>query len=181
MNALTTSLRNLFLMTVLLGGIYPALVTVIGKVLFPIRSGGSLVTSGERVIGSELIAQKFTSPGYFEGRPSAIDFNAASSGASQKSATSGDLRKSFENRLGKAGAGAPADLLWTSGSGLDPHISPEAAKFQALRVARARNLSPAEVMKLIDFATEERFLGFMGQPRVNVLNLNRLLDKKTTR
>lgn len=171
MNAFTISLKTLLLMTILLGGIYPAIVTITGKILFPIRSGGSLVTSGERVIGSELIAQEFTRDDYFHGRPG---------GTSQKSATSADLKRSYEERKAKL-PDAPADLLWASGSGIDPHISPESARLEAPRVARARKLPESEVLALIPLATEDRSLGFMGQLRVNVLNLNRLLDKKTSR
>lgn len=181
MHILLISLRNLFLMTLLLGGLYPLAVTALGKFLFPIRSAGSLIQSGERVIGSELIAQKFTGLNYFHPRPSAIDYGAQSSGASQKSATSADLKKVYEERRAALGPEAPADLLWASGSGLDPHISPEAATYQVSRVAQARGLSQKELAGIIKLSTEKPFLGFMGQPRVNVLNLNRLLDKKTER
>lgn len=172
MNAFTVSIRTLFLMTILLGGIYPLTITMLGKAFFPTKAGGSLITSGERILGSELIFQEFSKPDYFEGRPS---------GPSQKSSTSRELKASYQERSLKYGESAPADLLWASGSGLDPHISPEAAKFQIARVAKSRKLTEKEVQSLIDLSTEGRFLGFMGQPRVNVLNLNRLLDKKTSR
>lgn len=181
MSIVLISFRNLIIMTLLLGVAYPLTITVIGKFAFPVRSQGSLFLSGDRVIGSELIAQKFTGPGYFWPRPSAVDFGAHSSGASQKSATSSDLKKAYEERLSTLGVGAPIDLLWASGSGLDPHISVEAAKFQVARIAKARNLTEEELIRLINTETEARFLGFMGQPRLNVLELNRILDKTTTR
>lgn len=178
MNALTISLRNLILMTVLLGGIYPVAVMMIGKTLFPIRSGGSIVINNGQTIGSELIAQKFTKEEYFWSRPSAIDYGAQSSGASQKSGTSKDLKDAYLAREAAVGKGAPMDMLYASGSGLDPHISVAAAHFQKNRVAARRNLPIEQLDKLISQVTEERFLGFMGHPRVNVLKLNQLLDKK---
>lgn len=178
MNALTISLRNVLLMTILLGGIYPMVVMGIGKVLFPIRSGGSIVSEDGKVIGSELIAQKFTKEEYFWSRPSAVDYAAHSSGASQKSGTSKDLKDAYLAREAALGKGAPMDMLYASGSGLDPHISVEAAHFQKARVAAKRNLTDEQMGKLISQSTEGRFLGFMGQPRVNVLKLNQLLDRK---
>ena len=181
MSIILTSLRNLLVMTLLLGVAYPLTITIFGKFAFPVRSQGSLFVTGDRVVGSELIAQKFTGAGYFWPRPSAIDFGAHSSGASQKSSTSGDLKKAYEDRKNSLGEGAPIDLLWASGSGLDPHISVGAAKFQVPRIAKTRSLSEEELLGFIKNVTEERFLGFMGQPRVNVLELNRILDKTTTR
>ena len=166
-------------MTLLLGVAYPLTITVLGKFAFPVRSQGSLFVTDDKVVGSELIAQKFTGAGYFWSRPSAIDFAAQSSGASQKSVTSGELKKAYEERLNFLGEGAPIDLLWASGSGLDPHISVGAAKFQVPRIAKTRNVSEEKLLGLIKNETEERFLGFMGQPRLNVLELNRILDKTT--
>lgn len=177
MNIIFTSLRNLLVMTLILGVLYPLAITGLGKLFFPIRSAGSLLKSGEQVIGSELIAQKFEDPRYFFPRPSSIDYQAQGSGASQKSATSSELKKNYEERLEKWGKDAPADLLWASGSGLDPHISVAAAQFQAPRIAAARKIRVEDITKLIQFSVEERFLGFMGQPRVNVLRLNQLLNK----
>lgn len=178
MNALTISLRNIALMTILLGGIYPMVVLVLGKTFFPIRSGGSIIQSEGKVLGSELIAQKFTRDEYFWPRPSAVDYAANASGASQKSGTSKDLKDTYLAREAALGKGAPMDMLYASGSGLDPHISLEAAHFQQARVAAKRNLTEAQMNKFIFQAAEERFLGFMGQPRVNVLKLNQILDKK---
>ncbi len=181
MNVVITSLRNLFIMTLLFGVLYPLAVTVIGGAIFPFKSGGSLLRSGDQIIGSELIAQKFEDPKYFAPRSSAIDFKPESSGATQKSATSSDLKESYEERAKALGEQAPSDLLWASGSGLDPHISVESALFQAQKVANSRNLRLEEVTKLVKFVAEERFLGFMGQPRVNVLRLNQLLNKSHQR
>lgn len=178
MNAFTISLRNIALMTILLGGFYPMAVLVLSKTLLPFRSGGSLVMNGGKVIGSELIAQKFTRDEYFWPRPSAVDYAANAGGASQKSGTSKDLKDSYLAREAALGKGAPMDMLYASGSGLDPHISLEAAHFQQARVGAKRNLTDEQMNKFINQATEERFLGFMGQPRVNVLKLNQILDKK---
>ncbi len=181
MSIIFTSIRNILVMTILLGVIYPLCITVIGKVTFPTRSQGSLYVSGNQVTGSELIAQKFTSAKYFWSRPSAIDYGSHSSGASQKSSSSVDLKDAYNERLKSLGGRAPNDLLWASGSGLDPHISVEAAKFQVSRIAKARNIPEEEIVRLILSNTEERFLGFMGQPRVNVLRLNRTLDNTNPR
>lgn len=176
MNALLISLRNLTFMTLLLGGLYPVLVMGIGQLLFPIRSNGSVVIKDGKTMGSELLAQKFTKEEYFWSRPSSVDYTAHSGGASQKSGTSKDLKEAYLSRQATLGKDAPSDLLYASGSGLDPHISLAAADFQKGRVMTKRNLSEADMDKLIARATEERFLGFMGQPRVNVLRLNLLLD-----
>jgi K+-transporting ATPase ATPase C chain len=146
--------------------------------LSPIRSGGSILKVHDKVIGSELIGQKFTSEKYFWGRPSAADYNPISSSASQRSGTDAVLKKAYEDRLKKMGENAPADLLFASGSGLDPHISVEAANFQKHRINQVRGIAEKDLNQMIATATEERFLGFMGQPRVNVLKLNLLLDKK---
>ena len=178
MNALTISLRNIALMTILLGGIYPMTVLVLGKTFFPIRSGGSVVVSEGKVLGSELIAQKFTRDEYFWPRPSAVDYAAHSGGASQKSGTSKHLKDAYLAREAVLGKGAPMDMLYASGSGLDPHISLESAHFQQARVGAKRNLTDTQMNKIIKQVSEERFLGFMGQPRVNVLKLNQILDKK---
>lgn len=178
MKVLLIGLRSLLVMTILLGGIYPLVILGVGEALFPIRSQGSLLRDGDRVIGSELIAQKFTQDKYFWARPSAVDYAAHSSGASQKSGTSQDLKNSYLERVKALGVNAPIDMLTASGSGLDPHISPESAAYQKERVRAIRQLSSKELDNMIALATEERFLGFMGQPRVNVLRLNQLLDKR---
>lgn len=177
MNALIISCRNILLMTVFLGGIYPLVVTIVGKTIFNHQSHGSLVMKDNKVVGSELLAQKFTKEEYFWSRPSAVDYAANGGGASNKSATSKDLKDAVMAREITFGKGAPMDLLYASGSGLDPHISLGAAKFQQERVRIKRNMSQEEMDKLVAQASEGRFLGFMGHPRVNVLKLNMLLDQ----
>lgn len=178
MSSILISCRSLLAMTLLLGVLYPLSITVLGKLVFPIKSQGSLFYTKEHIVGSELIAQKFSSKGYFWSRPSAVDYASHSAGASQKSATSSELKKIYQERVRLYGAEVPNDMLWASGSGLDPHISLESAKFQASRVAEARNMTIKELDDLIEGLAEDRFLGFMGQPRVNVLKLNRIIDNK---
>lgn len=170
MNVFLVSIRNLIIMTILLGGLYPAVVTVVGRAFFPIRSQGSMIQENGRYQGSELIAQNFKQDKYFWTRPA---------GVSNKSATSKDLKNNFFKLKTEIGEKAPLDLLYSSGSGVDPHISPEAVHFQKARIMKARNISEEQMDKLIGQVTEERFLGFMGQPRVNVFKLNKLLDKNT--
>lgn len=178
MKVITISIRSLLFFTLFLGGLYPVTITVLGKILSPIRSGGSLLKSQDKVIGSELIGQKFTSQKYFWGRPSTNDYNPMSSSASQRSGTDSTLKTTYLERVGSLGEKAPVDLLFASGSGLDPHISVEAAHYQKERIIQVRGITEADLNLLIQKATEERFLGFMGQPRVNVLKLNLLLDNK---
>ena len=129
------------------------------------------------MVGSDLIAQKFENPKYFWPRPSAADYATVASGASNKGPTAADLKKSIDERREKFGADAPVDLLTASGSGLDPHISPEAARSQIARVAAARNMSIQRISALVDQTIEPPQFGFLGEPRVNVLGLNRLLDQ----
>jgi K+-transporting ATPase ATPase C chain len=184
----------LVLMTVLTGLAYPLAVTGIAKVLFPHQAGGSLIERDKIVIGSELIGQNFTDARYFHGRPSATTntdpndsaktvpapYNAGNSGGSNAGPTSkaliervqGDVEalKKENNRP------IPVDLVTTSGSGLDPDITPAAAEFQVPRVAASRNLPVERVRALVAQVTQERFLGVFGEPRVNVLNLNIALD-----
>jgi potassium-transporting ATPase KdpC subunit len=169
--------------TILLGVIYPFVVTGLAQVLFPHQANGSLITLNEKIVGSRLIGQPFSSPGYFRSRPSAAGngYDAGNSGGSNLGPTnktlidrvSGDAQKvQAEN----PGTPVPMDLLTTSGSGLDPHISPEAAAFQAPRVAKERGMAESDVATLIAKHTEGRQLGFLGEPRVNVLELNLDLD-----
>jgi potassium-transporting ATPase KdpC subunit len=124
-----------------------------------------------------LLVQKFESPRYFWPRPSSADYATVPSGASNKGPTSADLKKSIDERRAKFGNDAPVDLLTASGSGLDPHISPAAARLQVARVAAARNMSIQKVTTLVDQTIEEPQLGFLGEPRLNVLQLNRALDQ----
>jgi len=174
-------------MTIILGILYPLVITGITQAIFPHRAKGSLLVTEGKVIGSALIGQKFESERYFWPRPSAIDYNPLPSGGSNLGPTSAELQKQIASRrsmLLKAHALCektiiPLDLLFTSGSGLDPHISPEAAKFQVKRVARARGFdrnTENRLNQLIDEYTEPRTLVILGEPRVNVLKLNLALD-----
>ncbi|MDV6236675.1 potassium-transporting ATPase subunit KdpC [Leptospira ellisii] len=184
---LSTSSRTLLLLTVVSGILYPLIVTGFAERLFPHQSGGSLVRSGTAVHGSELLAQKFTKNEYFWPRPSASDYSAVASGASNASATSSSLkekvleRKKFLSEKHPGRTEIPAELLFASGSGLDPHISPTSAFFQLERVANARKLDPEQIQKLKDrigAAVEKPNFGFIGENRINVLRLNLKLDSE---
>ncbi len=176
MKTLFKALRLLAALTVLTGLVYPLLVTAVARVAFPIQSAGSLAWRGAQPAGSALLAQKFEAPRYFWPRPSAADYATVPSGASNLGPTSAALRKAVDERRAKFGDGAPGDLLTASASGLDPHISPQAAQWQAARVAAARSLSVEAVAALVAQATEPPQYGIFGEPRVNVLALNLKLD-----
>lgn len=171
-----TSLRALIVLTLLTGVAYPLVVTVIGQAVFPTQAHGSLVKSADTLTGSSLLAQKFTAQKYFWPRPSAADFGTVASGASNQGFTSKKLVDAVAERRTALGAAAPSDLLYASASGLDPHISVEAARFQIARVAAARSLAPDILAVLVGQATEPPQFGFLGQARVNVLKLNLALD-----
>jgi K+-transporting ATPase ATPase C chain len=183
---LKPALLMLALLTVLTGGVYPLLVTGIAQGLFPHQANGSLIEQNGKVVGSELIGQPFSDPKYFWGRPSAtgpLPYNASASSGSNLGPLNPALKDAIKARIDALKASDPAntapipvDLVTASGSGLDPHISPAAARWQAPRIARLRGLSEAEVSKLIDAHTQGRQLSLLGEPRVNVLALNLSLD-----
>jgi K+-transporting ATPase ATPase C chain len=179
-----TSIRFTIVTTVLLGLGYPLFITGIAAVIFPHKAAGSLIKLKDgTVVGSELIAQSFTSDKYFHPRPSAAGngYDATASGGSNLAQSNktlvtriqGDIDKLAAQNPGKP---VPIDLVTTSASGLDPDITPDAAFYQASRVAKARNLSEDSVRKLIDQHITSRQLGLLGEPRVNVLDLNLALD-----
>jgi K+-transporting ATPase ATPase C chain len=175
------------LLTVVTGIIYPLLVTWVAQLAFPEKANGSLIRKEGGYAGSELIGQPFDDPKYFWGRPSAtpdFPYNSASSSGSNLGPSNPSLVEAVKARVEafqKAAPGnhssIPIDLVTSSGSGLDPHISPAAAWFQAPRVARVRGLSEDQVRRLVDEFTEPRQWGFLGEPRVNVLKLNLALDR----
>lgn len=187
MRNLLTSLRMVLVMTLLTGLVYPLLVTAIAQLTMAGPANGSLVSVGGKTVGSRLVGQAWSSPGYFWGRPSAtapFPYNAAASVGSNLGPTNPALLERVGKdvaRLREADPGArgpvPADLVTASASGLDPQMSPASAYFQVERVARARGADPAAVRRLVDAHVEGRQLGFLGEPRVNVLLLNLALDE----
>jgi K+-transporting ATPase ATPase C chain len=186
-----TAVVSLALLSVITGLVYPAVVTAIAQVVFPRQANGSLIVKDGKVVGSSLIGQAFDDPRYFWSRPSATSpfgYNAGASSGSNQSLTNPDLIKAVQGRVdalraadpGNA-APVPVDLVTASGSGLDPHISPAAALYQVSRVAKARKMDVAAVRQLVEENVEGRWLGVLGERRVNVLALNLALDNKGTR
>jgi K+-transporting ATPase ATPase C chain len=183
-NLLTAILMTLAT-TILLGIIYPLVLTGIAQVLFPRQANGQLIQKNGKVVGSAIIGQAFAGPGYFHSRPSAAGngYDAANSNGSQFGPTNHQLIDRVKAdvaalQVENPGVPVPIDLVTASGSGLDPHISPAAAAFQVPRIARERGTGWEELKGLVAKHTEGRQLGFLGEPRVNVLELNLELDEK---
>ncbi|EAW38088.1 K(+)-transporting ATPase subunit C [Lyngbya sp. PCC 8106] len=186
---LMIGVRNTLILWVITAIFYPALLLIIGQVAFPYQANGSLINNAQgEIIGSALIGQSFTSERYFWSRPSSVNYSEGEdsaptgiSGASNLAPTNPDLITRIQQektRLQQAGIKPTADLVYASGSGLDPHITPEAAQVQVARVAQARSVSPEEIQELIVQNTDGRFLGIFGEPGVNVLKLNLALNQK---
>jgi K+-transporting ATPase ATPase C chain len=186
MKQIIIALKATLVLTVLTGVMYPLLVTGLAKVLFRDKADGSLIQANGRTVGSELIGQRFTKPEYFHGRPSAAGndgYDGLSSGGSNLGPTSQKLAdrvtadvKTFRAENPAFSGAVPGDAVTASGSGLDPHLSPEAIDAQVARVAAARGMSADALRQLVAANTEERQLGVLGEPRVNVLKLNLALD-----
>ncbi len=187
-SAIRPSIVMLILFSVLTGLAYPALLTGIGQLLFPGQANGSLVRNGNVVVGSELIGQGFAAPKYFHGRPSAAGkgYDGTSSGGSNYGPTSkalidrvrGDVKSARADGLS---GDVPGDMVTASASGLDPHISPATALAQVARVAKARGIDEAKLRAQVDSAVETPLAGILGEPRINVLALNRALDAEATK
>jgi len=177
------------LLTVLTGIVYPLGITAVATVAFPAAARGSVIQEGDKLLGSEWIGQSFESPRYFWGRPSASTpaYNGMGGSGSNQATTNPALREAVITRRNRLRAAdptntspVPIDLVTASASGLDPHISPAAAKYQAARIARVRGLPLERVQSMIDAQTLPPTLGFLGQPRVHILRLNRSLDSASS-
>ena len=184
MGNLVTAASMTVVTTLLLGVMYPLAITGIAQVLFPAQANGQLIEQNGRIIGSRIIGQRFSSPGYFRSRPSAAGagYDAANSAGTQLGPTNRKLIESVKANVEAArrenpNVPVPIDLVTASASGLDPHLSPAAADFQVPRVARERGMTETDVRALVAAHTIGRQLGFLGEPRVNVLELNLALDR----
>lgn len=182
--ALRPALSFIVLLTLITGLLYPLAITGIGQTIFPYQANGSMIRDGDRIVGSALIGQNFAEPGYFHPRPSAAGdgYDAAASSGSNLGPTSADLATAVKDRVAEARAdgvtgAVPAHMVTASGSGLDPDISPAMALAQVQRVATSRGLSVDRVRQLVTQAIEYPALGILGEPHVNVLLLNRQLDR----
>lgn len=184
---LLTAILMTVVTTILLGVVYPLVVTVLAQVIFPEKADGQLIRAGDgHIVGSRIIGQPFTSPGYFRSRPSAAGvagYDANGSTGSNLGPTNQKLIDRVKADVAQLqaenpGRPVPIDLVTTSASGLDPHISPAAAEFQVPRVARERGMSETEVRALVSAHNSGRQLGFLGEPVVNVLTLNLALDER---
>ena len=169
--------------TILLGIIYPLVVTGLAQILFHDKANGQLIEANGKIIGSRIIGQAFSGPGYFHSRPSAVNYDAANSNGSQLGPTNTRLIDRVQGDVTtlqgeNPNAAIPVDLVTASASGLDPEISPAAAQFQVHRVAAGRKVTEADIMNLVSEHTAGRTLGLLGEPRVNVLELNLALDAR---
>lgn len=186
MSELRPAILVFILLTLVTGVVYPLAVTGLAQLAFAQQANGSLIEAGDRVVGSALLGQPFTSSKYFWSRPSATSpapYNGAVSSGSNLGPINPALESAVRERIAALRAvdpsnrtPVPVDLVTASASGLDPHISPAAAQYQLARVARARQMQPDELRKLVQEATQGRTFGILGEPRVNVVKLNRLLD-----
>lgn len=190
MTQMKTALRLLIVLTVLTGLLYPLAVTGLAQLFFPQKANGSLMVQNTRVIGSRLIGQSFTSQAYFWGRPSATSpypYNGEASSGSNSGPTNPSFLATVKDRITQLKQASPqknnaipVDLVTASGSGLDPEISPQAAFYQVARIVKARHLTAKEVQALIQQHIQHRTLGLLGEPRINVLELNLALDNLRT-
>ena len=184
LSTLFVALRTLIVLSLLTGVLYPALVLGVGRLAFPEQASGSLIERDGRIVGSRLVGQPFAAPKWFESRPSATGahpYDARASSGSNLGPTTPALAELVRSRVerwrGASSGAVPVDLVTSSGSGLDPHLSPAAALFQVDRVAAARGLAPEHVRALVLDHVEGRTFGVLGEPRVNVLELNLALDR----